>query len=440
MDNNKGNTGNTGIDSYTMCYPVTFTDDASNNIPFIQNKWNLTYYAGSTPIKTSYPGILSATSPLPTSPDTNNSNNVHEYFACASGAAVGGIATASILQQSIEQFVMEFGNTSTDPSKLEISDTLRDEKISARILKYTKEFFETAGKLSLFTTITFIALANIQPELADSMKDNVIMIAIILVIFACAWTTFYAMEDRIVVEIVRIVSNTIVKSAIPVKLNTQGTNPATMTFTKSGRVEDVDDIKELPPYIRLADGGYFDNSSVAYAIAAHQAKQATPANQDKLDILLINSMSEYDDKTGTSTTVTHLFGDPNKPLPRFGDLNMNTPSPAIFKPGQPGKKGTIQWTGTLGLGASNVQCNLTVYNELTTITNQHVGVKSGTTVNLYVLNIATPSANIFLTPGNADANALDTYKQAFLNIQLCLDKKDNDLKTLLNSFLPQVTR
>ena len=72
------------------------------------------------------------------------------------------------------------------------------------------------------------------------MKDNVIMIAIILVIFACAWTTFYAMEDRIVVEIVRIVSNTIVKSAIPVKLNTQGTNPATMTFTKSGRVEDVD--------------------------------------------------------------------------------------------------------------------------------------------------------------------------------------------------------
>ena len=151
-------------------------------------------------------------------------------------------------------------------------------------------------------------------------------------------------------------------------------------------------------------------------------------------------ISEYDDKTGTSTTVTHLFGDPNKPLPRFGDLNMNTPSPAIFKPGQPGKKGTIQWTGTLGLGASNVQCNLTVYNELTTITNQHVGVKSGTTVNLYVLNIATPSANIFLTPGNADANALDTYKQAFLNIQLCLDKKDNDLKTLLNSFLPRVTR
>jgi hypothetical protein len=427
MDNNKGNTGNNGIDSYTMCYPVTFTDDASNsNIPFIQNTWNLTYYAGATPIKTSYPGILSATSLLPTSPDTNN---VHEYFACASGAAVGGIATASILQQSIEQFVMEFGNTSTDPSKLEINDTLRDEKISARILKYTKEFFETAGKLSLFTTITFIALANIQPELADSMKDNVIMIAIILVIFACAWTTFYAMEDRIVVEIVRIVSNTIVKSAIPVKLNTQqGNNPATMTFTKSGRVEDVDDIKELPPYIRLADGGYFDNSSVAYAIAAHQAKQE---NQDKLDILLINSMSEYDDKTGTSTTVTHLFGDPNKPLPRFGDLNMNTPSPAIFKPG---KKGTIKWTGTLGLGASNVQCNLTVYNELTTITNQHVGVKSGTTVNLYVLNIATPSANIFLTPGNADANALDTYKQAFLNIQLCLGK-DNDLKTLLKEFL-----
>jgi hypothetical protein len=429
MDNNKGNNG---IDSYTMCYPVTFTDDASNsNIPFIQNTWNLTYYAGATPIKTSYPGILSATSPLPTSPDTNN---VHEYFACASGAAVGGIATASILQQSIEQFVMEFGNTSTDPSKLEINDTLRDEKISARILKYTKEFFETAGKLSLFTTITFIALANIQPELADSMKDNVIMIAIILVIFAGAWTTFYAMEDRIVVEIVRIVSNTIVKSAIPVKLNTQqGKSPATMTFTKSGRVEDVDDIKELPPYIRLADGGYFDNSSVAYAIAAHQVKQA---NQE-LNILLINSMSEYD-ATGTSTTVTNLFGNPIKPLPRFGDLKMNTPSPAIFSSSERAT-GTTQWSCTLGLGESNnVQCNLTTYNGLTTITNQHVGVRSDTKVNLYVLNIATPSANIFLTPGNADANALGTYKQAFLNIQTCLGKKDKDkdkdLKSLLNSF------
>jgi hypothetical protein len=188
-----------------------------------------------------------------------------------------------------------------------------------------------------------------------------------------------------------------------------------MKFTPNGAISN----NNICPgeFIRLFDGAYCDNTSIASSITAWQTKHGVNT-QEACHIVNFNDISNdknFDKAMGykkTNENIINLFGtSTDKPVKKF--TGVYTEKPVIF-PQEDFSKGKCLWWGKHSV-KTNISCiededcyaELSVnYYSTKTIENKSFGIKPGTKVNLFVIQTNTKKAPIFILPDTLTDNTL----------------------------------
>jgi hypothetical protein len=202
-------------------------------------------------------------------------------------------------------------------------------------------------------------------------------------------------------------------------------------FDDSDDIKNIQDIKDKK-IVKMVDGGFYDNSSVAYAVRGWQEHYT---NDSSCKIVYINSIpndTSLHERSGkqqkTNSNVFLLFGceladnieyancdNTNKIFNYFGPKS-NTKAwvalPTVFEEDDYQNGKTLWWKRCNKYGYLNKECNnednlcyaelSIVHFETTTVTNKELGVRPGSKVDLFTINFNTTKASIFVNPGSSD--------------------------------------
>lgn len=175
------------------------------------------------------------------------------------------------------------------------------------------------------------------------------------------------------------------------------------------------------PVVRLGDGGYYDNSAVAFAIRAWQER-----NQTMCRVVAINapeaSTVEFSKGNNTSDAIRYLFGCntatacpvSQASFDQVGNTSIeyDMKNPKIF-PDADFTAGKAIWWGQTSYSSPGMDAQLTVsisvnvYNTQT-IENPSLGIKKGLPVEMIVFDVST-SVPIFIMPGNNNQTTTESY-------------------------------
>lgn len=218
-------------------------------------------------------------------------------------------------------------------------------------------------------------------------------------------------------------------------------------FTEDGLIPD--DMTCKDNFIRLFDGGYSDNTSIAHAIAVWQNKHGINGVCNIININDIPDSKDFEQKQGfkkTSNEISWLFGNVSEKVINYiGNKNIDlfVEKPVIFAE-EDFSKGRCLWWGKC-LGTNEVQCldDDNCFAELavnlyqtTTIENKSFGISAGTKVNLFVLQTDTQKAPIFIlpTPTQDDVETIDNYVKTCDAVTTLVNKiEDNVFNAVFNN-------
>lgn len=198
-------------------------------------------------------------------------------------------------------------------------------------------------------------------------------------------------------------------SKMGIAMNLEGSNNQ-LGFNKTGYVPVDQQAKNVT--VRAIDGGFYDDSSVAFSIKAWQENSLNLSNICHIVNVnaMMNTMSDQTAGSKTNTAISYLFGstvDGDKCMPVVDDakaygldkwgLKINLTLPVIF-PCDDFKKGVCLWWGREDINnkcepcsTSNKYCvEISVHlYETVTVDNKELGIVGGTPVHLYVINTNT---------------------------------------------------
>jgi hypothetical protein len=193
-----------------------------------------------------------------------------------------------------------------------------------------------------------------------------------------------------------------------------------INFTPNGGIDNNN--KNCPGnFIRLFDGGYCDNTSIASSLATWQTKHGAVTNETChiINFNDISNDSDFDVNTGykkTNKDIINLFGTPTeRVVKRF--TGVYTEKPVIF-PQEDFSNGKCLWWGkynssqnTTCIQDDNCYAELSVnYYQTKTLENKSFGIKQGTKVNLFILQTNTKKAPIFILPNTiSDSTLINNY-------------------------------
>ena len=198
-------------------------------------------------------------------------------------------------------------------------------------------------------------------------------------------------------------------SAIPLQIKNN-----TPSYFDDGTVPDNINVKTTP-VTRLGDGAYFDNSSLAFAIRAWQAKKKTGT----VRAMFIDGPT-LDDTTNGSTlsaSSSRLFGctpDGQKSsgktynyIDSLGskDLDYEVLTPKIFNSDDFKQAKNIFWST---IKSPTTHLKITSFPTLTTVDNTEIGIKAGTKVELVIFT-ASSDAPIFTIPTSNTVSDASNY-------------------------------
>ena len=175
------------------------------------------------------------------------------------------------------------------------------------------------------------------------------------------------------------------------------------------------------PVVRLGDGGYYDNSAVAFAIRTWQER-----NQTLCRVVAINapdsSTVQFSKGNNTSDAIRYLFGCntatacpvSQTSFDQVGNtsIDYDMKNPKIF-PDADFTTGKVIWWGQTSYSSPGMKSQLTVsvavnvYNTQT-IDNASLGIKKGLPVEMIVFDVST-SVPIFIMPGNNNQTTTESY-------------------------------
>jgi subtilisin family serine protease len=229
-------------------------------------------------------------------------------------------------------------------------------------------------------------------------------------------------------------------------------------------VKNVSEIKDQK-IVKMVDGAFYDNSSVAYAVKAWQDNyKDSPDNKCK--IVYINSIpndSSFSERRGdqmkTNQNIFCLFGcepgtenveyancsNTNKIFNYLGPDNSEKAwisLPTVFKESdyQDGK--LLWWKRCNKNSRPNKECQdednicyaemSVVYFDTITVNNKELGIKAGTYIELFTINFNTTKAPIFINPGSSDEETdLSNYITTATEISNLTEDLDNALFELI---------
>lgn len=238
-------------------------------------------------------------------------------------------------------------------------------------------------------------------------------------------------------------SNSYKNKAIPIDLS--GNN---MKFTPNGGIEN----KDICPgvFIRLFDGGYCDNTSIASSIKTWQSKHNDMETCHIINFNDISNDKEFDTTMGykkTNKDIINLFGtDSDKVVKRFS--GVYTEKPVIF-PEEDFSKGKCLWWGKHTSNAISCIEDEECYAELSvnyyptkTVENKSFGIKAGTKVNLFVIQTNTKKAPIFILPDTiSDKTLINNYVKTAEAVTKLVENIDKDvLNAVMDPTIPVPTR
>ena len=188
------------------------------------------------------------------------------------------------------------------------------------------------------------------------------------------------------------------------------------------------------PVVRLGDGGYYDNSAVAFAIRAWQER-----NQTMCRVVAINapetSTVEFSSGNNTSDAIRYLFGCNTAttcPVSKTSfdqvgnkSIEYDIKNPAIFSDND-FRGGKVIWWGQMSYSSPGLGSKLTtsvainVYNTQT-IDNPSLGIKKGLPVEMIVFDVST-SVPIFIMPGNNNQTTTEKYVSTVKAISTLVQK------------------
>ena len=226
--------------------------------------------------------------------------------------------------------------------------------------------------------------------------------------------------------------------SIPVKIDD------TYQILKNGKIPENTSGKKISKdaILKFVDGGFYDCSSVTYAIRAWQQNNEIT---NKIKIICVNdtNIPTFSKGQRTDTTISLLFGCKNGTdmdglyknqktynyISNFSEnpqFNLYTGVPQIFDSND-FKNGKKIWSDT------SKECEISImqYNNIVTLDNIALGIRKGTPVDLIVFEVNT-EAPLLLYPGNISNKTSDKFistEEAIYNSIISMDN------TIFNSII-----
>jgi len=238
--------------------------------------------------------------------------------------------------------------------------------------------------------------------------------------------------------------------AVPVKLKTKD-NGIEIVCSPNAKTNACEEFEKTNPNVseienelavRFIDGGYYDNTCVSFAIRAWQDKQFTSSDVCKIvyinneDMSLVMKLFGCHIDHGTTNLncnkdVINYFGG------SAGNTKLWAKLANIFRKNDY-VNGKCLWKSRCDpgtnpqskCGAKDNICfaELSIHlHETYTIDNTVIGIKKGTKVQLYTINILQPIIPVFATPGELDDDTLSNFVTVAHRISSMIENLPIDL-------------
>ena len=353
---------------------------------------------------------------LTKSSDESKQNVTVRGAASCSGAPVGFLSSKTVIKQAI--------NTATDNPFYKFFTDLGQDKVSSLVSEYFND--------------------SSIPVKMDAKGDKSAEIDII-----CTTKTKNERE---------LLLSSDFNSSYGIGINNEG-KCLPFDFPNAKDIKNVQDI-EKQKIVKMVDGGFYDNSSISYALRAWQEKYK---DEDDLrcKIVFINSIPNdetFSERNGeqmkTSQNVFGLFGCQSGIKSHYSDCkedvkvinyfgkNINEEAwvtlPHVFNKDDYTQGKCLHWSRCDPNNNPNKECDdednicyaemSVVYFKTTSVINKELGVTDGTKVDLFTVNFNTIKAPIFINPGSADDETdFSNYITTALEVSKLVEHIPDDL-------------